>query len=100
MLWQVTYAPLKRSLEILGDNLRLKLVPFGVKVVLIITGAVESKVHSYHQEWKLPDTSLYVVFEESFTKRAKGDNGSPRMDKQTYAKGVVSKLLANPGPKF
>lgn len=94
------FAASKRSLEILGDNLRLELAPFNVKVISIVTGAVQSKAHSHYEEWKMPATSRYLSVEESFTKRAKGDDGAPRMNNHKYAEGVVGKLLAGPGPKF
>ncbi|PSN65483.1 putative hydroxybutyrate dehydrogenase [Corynespora cassiicola Philippines] len=98
--WQGVYAASKRSVEILGDNLRLELAPFDVKVVSVVTTAVESQNHTHYQEWKMPDNSRYKSVEEHFIKRAKGDDGSPRMPNQKYAEGVVNKLLANPGPKF
>lgn len=95
-----TYAASKRSLEILGDNLRVELAPFDVKVVSIVTGATKTNIHSHHEEWKMPESSRYLAAEEDFRKRAKGDDGAPRMDAQKYAEGVVGKLLNRPGPKF
>lgn len=65
-----------------------------------MTGAVGSKAHSRYEDWKMPETSRYVAVLESFTKRAKGDDGSPRMDRYEYAEGVVGRLLGNPGPRF
>ncbi|KAF1992789.1 putative hydroxybutyrate dehydrogenase [Amniculicola lignicola CBS 123094] len=98
--WQGTFAASKRSLEILGDNLRVELAPFHVKVVSIVTGAVMSKTHTHYEDWKMPRTSRYLAVEKSYTKRAKGDDGAPRMDAHKYAEGVVGKLLKNPGAKF
>ncbi|KAL9106014.1 MAG: hypothetical protein Q9227_008922 [Pyrenula ochraceoflavens] len=98
--WQGIYAASKRSLEILGDVLRLELAPFDVTVVSVVTGAVESRVHSHYQDWKMPKNSRYVSVEGDFVKRAKGDDGSPRMENHKYAEGVVDKLLNKPGSKI
>ena len=48
----------------------------------------------------MPGTSHYISVEEEFAKRAKGDDGAPRMENYEFAKGVVYKLLRNPGPKI
>ncbi|KAH8722688.1 putative hydroxybutyrate dehydrogenase [Phaeosphaeriaceae sp. PMI808] len=98
--WQGTYAASKSSLEILGDVLRLELAPFDVKVVTVVTGAVQSKVHSHYLNWQMPKTSRYISVEGEFVKRAKGEDGAPRMENHKYAEGVVNKLIGNPGPKI
>lgn len=48
----------------------------------------------------MPETSRYLAIEGSFTKRAKGDDGAPRMKNHKYAEGVVAKLIGSPGSKF
>jgi hypothetical protein len=48
----------------------------------------------------MPETSRYFRVEESFIKRAKGDDRSPGLDNRKYAQGVISKLLGKPGLKF
>ena len=87
-------------MEIVGDVLCLELAPFDVKVVLVVTGAVKSKVHSHYEGWKMPRTSHYISAEEEFVKGAKGGDRAPRMENYEFAKGVVYKLLRNPGPKI
>ena len=37
----------------------------------------------------MPGTSHYISVEEEFAKRAKGDDGAPRMENYEFAKGVV-----------
>jgi 1-acylglycerone phosphate reductase len=48
----------------------------------------------------MPADSRYAAVKSDFTKRAKGDDGAPRMPVQKYADGVVSKIVAGSGPKF
>lgn len=45
----------------------------------------------------MPDKSYYADVESDFTKRAKGDDGAPRMETNVYADAVVSKILSGAG---
>ncbi|KAF2114935.1 hypothetical protein BDV96DRAFT_576142 [Lophiotrema nucula] len=98
--WQGIYAASKRSAEILADNLRVELAPFGIKTVSIVTGAVKTQAHTHYNAWNIPDGSLYASVREDFVKRARGDDGAPRMDPHDYADGVVAKIIANSSAKF
>lgn len=48
----------------------------------------------------MPGASRYISVEEDFVKRAKGNDGAPRIENYEFAKGVVDGLLGNPGPKI
>lgn len=47
------------AMEILAEMLRLELAPFGVGVLSIITGAVQSLGQTYFDDLRLPDNSIY-----------------------------------------
>jgi len=87
------YSASKRSLELLGDTLRLELEPFKVKVTSVVTGAVDSKGLSYFQDWKLPETSLYKPLEALIASRARGNDGVQRASRADYADEVVSAII-------
>ncbi|KAF1957643.1 putative hydroxybutyrate dehydrogenase, partial [Byssothecium circinans] len=98
--WQGIYAASKRSAEILADNFRVEMAPFGVKTISVVTGAVHTQGHTNYKDWSMPENSLYNSVRGDFIKRASGDDGAPRMDPHKYADGVVVKIIANPTPKF
>jgi len=80
--------------------MRLELAPFGIKTISVITGAVTSLNHTHYESWKLPEDSLYSSVQSDFEKRAKGDDGAPRMAAHDYAERVVSRILAGSKPKL
>ncbi|KAF7865808.1 hypothetical protein EAF04_005973 [Stromatinia cepivora] len=91
------YAASKRSLELLGETLRLELQPFGVYVSSIVTGAVRTKGQTYFEDWKLPEDSLYKPVETTIHGRARGGDGVPRMDTMEYADQVVNDIIGRNG---
>lgn len=86
------YAASKRSQEIISETLRLEMVPFGVKVLAVTTGAVKTKGQTYFDDWKLPDDSIYKPIEDTIAARACGHDGVERMDTMAYANQVVNKI--------
>ncbi|KAF2963191.1 hypothetical protein GQX73_g10387 [Xylaria multiplex] len=95
-----TYAASKKSLEIVAETLRLELVPFGVGVLEVVTGAVKSNGQTYFGDFELPQQSvtllisrrLYKSIEPIIAGRAQGNDGLPRMDTMEYAKAVADDI--------
>ncbi|KAF4634135.1 hypothetical protein G7Y89_g3980 [Cudoniella acicularis] len=94
------YAASKRSLEIVSDHLRVELEPFGVKVVSVVTGAVDTNGNSYFDEWKLPEDSIYKPAEKIIGARARGNDGVKRMDRSEYANKVASEIIRGASSKI
>ena len=69
------------------------MVPLGVKVVTLITGAVKSRGQTYFGDFKLPPTSKYLAIEDAIANRARGGDGFARMDTERYAEHVVKDVL-------
>ena len=76
------------------DTLRLELAPLGVKVVTVNTGAVSTNTLSTGVNLKLPPTSQYLSIETEIAARARGEDGTPRMEPSVYAEKVVGDVLA------
>ncbi|KAI0873936.1 hypothetical protein GGS24DRAFT_461274 [Hypoxylon argillaceum] len=89
-----TYAASKRSLEIVGETLRLEIAPFGVGVLEVVTGAVKSRGQAYFGDFSLPTESLYKSIEPTIAIRAQGGDGLRRMDTLEYANSVTDDILA------
>ena len=77
----------------ISDTLRLELAPFNVKVVTIHTGAVNTNILSTGVDFKLPPTSKYKSIEKEIAARARGEDGTPRMEPSVYANKVVGDVL-------
>jgi 1-acylglycerone phosphate reductase len=87
------YAASKRSLEILSETLRLELGPFGVTVLCVVNGAVQTNGQSYFQDWRLPENSLYRSIEETIANRTRGEDGVERSSLMEHANEVVKKIV-------
>ena len=75
------------------EALRLELAPFGVTVLTVNTGAVSTNTLANGPNFKLPATSLYKSIEKEIAGRARGEDGTPRMERSVYAEKVVSDIL-------
>ncbi|KAI0485011.1 hypothetical protein GGR56DRAFT_616529 [Xylariaceae sp. FL0804] len=95
-----TYSASKRSLEIVAETLRLELSPFGVDVLEIVTGGVQTNGQSYFGDFKLPEQSLYKSIESTVASRAQGKDGMPRADRSEYAEAVVNEIVKRTTGKF
>ncbi|KAL4979524.1 hypothetical protein BDW66DRAFT_157347 [Aspergillus desertorum] len=95
------YAASKRSLEILAETLRLELQPFGVRVLSIVTGAVQSMGQAGRfDDYELPEDSLYKPIEGLIKDRAQGNDGIKREELMTYCGKVVSEITDGKASKF
>ena len=93
MIWQGLYAASKAAVTTMSDTLRLELAPFGVKVVTVNTGAVRTNTLAAGVNFELPHTSKYKAIEREILARAKGEDGTPRMEPSVFAKKVVDDTL-------
>ncbi|RAL63921.1 hypothetical protein DID88_003109 [Monilinia fructigena] len=58
--WQGYYNASKAAVNLITDQLRVELEPFGVKVILVITGVVKTRFFENQPSVKLPENSLYA----------------------------------------
>ncbi|KAK7996407.1 hypothetical protein PG989_004447 [Apiospora arundinis] len=88
------YAGLKRATEIMAETLRLELQPFGVDVMELVTGGVQSNGQKHYDDWRLPEGSRYKRIEPLIKKVAQGHDEWARMDTMEYAAGVVDEIIS------
>ncbi|KAI2472276.1 hypothetical protein F4781DRAFT_9690 [Annulohypoxylon bovei var. microspora] len=86
-----TYASSKRSLE---------LAPFGVGVLEVVTGEVQTMGQTYFGNFQLLAQSLYKSIEDTIASRAQGKEGMPRMDMVEYATAVVDEITKRATGRF
>jgi 1-acylglycerone phosphate reductase len=84
------YNASKAALHAYSQTLRLELEPFDVRVLVVVTGGVKSRIA--RTERILPDNSLYLEIKGDYERRLKHSQEGA-MPTETYARGVVSEAL-------
>jgi 1-acylglycerone phosphate reductase len=91
-----TYNASKAALHSYSDTLRIELAPFDVKVVVVVTGGVQSRIA--RTERQLPPGSLYIPIDDAYQNRLVHSQHRS-MPNEVYARGVVNKVLKRHPPK-
>lgn len=92
--WQGYYNASKAAVNLITDQLRLELEPFGVKAILVITGGVKTKFFENQPSVKLPENSLYGPGRDIVESAAAGDVVlRDAEDVDVYANKVVENAL-------
>jgi 1-acylglycerone phosphate reductase len=92
--WQGYYNASKAAVNILSDQLRLELLPFGVDCICVVTGVVKTHFFDNSPGIKLPVDSLYAPGKDIIESTAGGSKAVKiAMDVDIYAEGVVKNAL-------
>lgn len=84
------YNASKAALHAYSDTLRVELAPFGVNVMVVVTGGVKSNISRTHRE--LPEDSLYHPINTEYQRRQRHSQEGA-MEGSVYAEGVVKAAL-------
>jgi len=84
------YNASKAALHAYSRTLRLELEPFDVRVLVVVTGGVQSNIARTHRS--LPADSLYLELNEEYRRRLTHSQESA-MSNEVYAKGLVEEAL-------
>lgn len=84
------YNASKAALHAYSRTLRLELEPFDVRVMVVVTGGVQSNIARTHRI--LPNDSLYLDIVEDFERR-QTHSQEGAMGHDDYARGVVNAAL-------
>jgi len=91
------YCATKGAVISYSRTLRLELKPFGVRVMVAMTGTVRSQIASRTHR-TLPEGSIYQRIKEVFEKRLTFSQNNSTVDTATYARKLVGKALAPEWP--
>ena len=84
------YNATKAALHAYSKTLRVELQAYDVKVMVVVTGGVQSNIARTHRE--LPEGSLYLPLDSEY-KRRQLHSQEGAMASSTYAEGVVKAVL-------
>ncbi|TLD05990.1 uncharacterized protein PgNI_08780 [Pyricularia grisea] len=95
MPWKGVYLASKAAVEMLSETLRLELRPLGVRVVSLVTGAVNTNITASASRTELRDGSPYKVksVEDAIQKLTSGKDGIKRTPADEFARKVVEDIL-------
>lgn len=92
--WQAYYNASKAAVNLLSDNLRIELKPFGVKVINVVTGGIETNFFENQPPVKLSTNSPYSPWGEQVEFVAAGGVAKEDlMAVDEYARAVVKNAL-------
>lgn len=91
------YCASKGAVVSYSRTLRLELKPFGVRVMVAMTGTVRSQIASKPHR-TLPENSIYQRIKEVFQKRLTFSQNNATVDTHVYARKLVSKALSYESP--
>ncbi|KAL2866829.1 SDR family oxidoreductase [Aspergillus lucknowensis] len=89
------YNASKAALHSYSDTLRVELAPFGVNVITVVTGGVESRI-ARTQRTLLPN-SIYAPIDDQYTRRVTHSQDGA-MPHAAYARSVVAQVLYGSAP--
>lgn len=91
------YNASKAALHSYSSTLRVELEPYGVRVLVVITGGVQSNITRTYRD--LPAGSLYLDVEQDYIRRQKHSQEGA-MSNEVYARGVVKEALKTKPKKW
>lgn len=97
--WQGYYNASKAAANLLSDQFRVELSPFGVKTILVVSGIIKTKFFENLPNLPTlpPDSLYYTVKDDVEPVMAGGESEKSGVDVDVYANSVVSNALkANP----
>ncbi|KAK3173085.1 hypothetical protein OEA41_006414 [Lepraria neglecta] len=103
--WVGLYTGSKAAITAISETFRLELAPFGVRVVTVITGGVETNIFRGKDGanyFKLPPSSKYLSVEKDIAATARGEHpvfGS-MMQAEVFAERVVGDVLGGADGMF
>lgn len=86
------YSSSKAALTTLSETLRMELSPFGVSVVAIMVGTIDSHFHD-NDDFHLPPTSLYAPIETPIAGWASGELKPKGIPAEQFAETLVSDII-------
>lgn len=90
------YGASKAALTLASDTLRLELAPFGVKVVSVVTGAIDTNIMTNgSSNYQLPPNSIYKGAFKEIKERATGEDVKSKMSPEEFADKVVGDVLGD-----
>ncbi|KAJ3577845.1 hypothetical protein NPX13_g2719 [Xylaria arbuscula] len=91
--WISTYSSSKAALTNFSETMRLELAPFGVTVVTVMVGVVDSHFHDNDRDFALPPASRYTPIEEIIAGWASGMSKPKGCTAVEFAESLIDDVI-------
>ncbi|KAI1127995.1 NAD(P)-binding protein [Nemania abortiva] len=93
--WISTYSASKAAMTLQAEALRFELEPFGVSVVTIMTGIIDSNFHANDSgaEIKLPAKSRYLSISDTIAGWATGRSKPPGITPEVFSEQILDDVV-------
>ncbi|KAK8033809.1 oxidoreductase [Apiospora marii] len=91
--WMASYTASKTALTSFSETMRLELEPFGVTVVAIMTGTVNTHFHDNEPRFQLPAGSRYAAIQDIIAGWASGKLKPPGISADEYVESIVDDIV-------
>ncbi|KAG2079307.1 NAD(P)-binding protein [Suillus decipiens] len=99
--WNGLYCASKAAVHALSDTLAMECKPFGIKVILVAPGAVQSNISANQAATlKLSPTSIYKPYFDRVYERLHISQGKGCMPTDEFASRIVAKALSPNPPTY
>ncbi|KAI0018193.1 oxidoreductase [Xylariomycetidae sp. FL0641] len=95
--WIASYTASKAAAKNMTDVLRLELAPFGVAVVSVMAGVVDSAFHANEPAFALPPSSRYADIEDIIAGWARGESKPAGCSAAEFAEMLVEDIVGDGG---
>lgn len=92
------YASSKAAMTTISETLRLELSPFGVDVITIMAGVVDSQFHANDTDFGLPPNSRYTAIKDIMAGWASGEAKPKGCSAEEFAESLMD-VIAGKGSK-
>ncbi|KAJ5108881.1 hypothetical protein N7456_005556 [Penicillium angulare] len=87
------YNASKAAITMFGETLRLEMMPLGIRVLTVITGAVETNIMKNGSVPSLDPLLPYHKAQQQIARLASGDDSVTRMKREEFAEKVIEDML-------
>ncbi|KAF7330993.1 NAD-binding protein [Mycena venus] len=98
--WTGIYDSSKAAIHSLTEVLRMECKPFNIHVMLVVPGAVQSRLFDRQDDFTLPSTSIYGDFLHNIRQRLDAGKNKSTMPTDVFAEKLVAKVIQNHPPHY
>ncbi|KAF7796926.1 hypothetical protein EIP86_008111 [Pleurotus ostreatoroseus] len=98
--WTGHYDASKAAVRLMTEVLALECKPFNVKVMLVSAASVRSQIIGKHDDYQLPQSSLYGGFLHNIRDRLEAARDKEAMQTSLFAEEVISKADSASPPSY
>ncbi|KAK8052323.1 NAD(P)-binding protein [Apiospora rasikravindrae] len=91
--WIAAYTASKTALTSFSETMRLELEPFGVTVVTIMAGTINTHFHDNEPTFQMPETSRYAAIKDLIVGWANGKLKPPGIAPEPFVEPIVGDIV-------